>query len=117
MKWLRNFLFLGLSLGLAWAGWSFRSGNADRIDLDLVWLHVHNVEIWWVLVLALAMGLSLGALVVGPAWLRQRLLNRRYRKSIQQLEGEVHRLRSLPLVESFATGREEPAKAASSGQV
>jgi len=97
MRWLRAVLWLGSALGLLWIGWSFRSGNAGVIDLDLVWFRIPRVEVWWALVAAVGTGASLGGLFVGLAWLRQRLLNRRHRKTIQRLEGEVHRLRALPL--------------------
>lgn len=97
MRWLRTVLWLGSALGLLWIGWSFRSGNAGVIDLDLVWFRIPRVEVWWALVAAVFAGATAAGLFVGLAWLRQRLLNRRQRKAIERLEQEVHRLRSLPL--------------------
>jgi len=108
MQWLRTILVLALVLTLLWAGWSFRTGNAGEIDLDLVWLRVPNVAVWWALVGAAAVGASLGAFTVGFAWLRQRILNRRYRRAIERLESEVHQLRSLPLSGSLRAEPSEP---------
>ena len=50
------------------------------------------------------------------AWLRQRLLNRRHRRAIERLEGELHRLRSLPLVGGHGGRFEEPATGPSVGR-
>ncbi|MFO0687570.1 MAG: LapA family protein [Myxococcota bacterium] len=116
MRWLRRFLYGMLALGLIWAGWSFRSGNPGVIDLDLVWIRIPNVAVWWALVMAVAAGAVLGGLVVGFAWLRQRLLNRRHRRAIERLEGELHRLRSLPLVGGHGGRFEEPATGPSVGR-
>jgi hypothetical protein len=79
-------------------GWSFRAGNASTTDLDLIWIRLVDVEIWRVILVALAAGALLGAVLVGFAWLRARLLNRRYRSTIRKLESELHQLRSLPLI-------------------
>jgi hypothetical protein len=114
MQWLRTILVLALVLTLLWAGWTFRAGNAGEIDVDLVWLRVPNVAIWWALVGAAGVGASLGAFTVGFAWLRQRILNRRYRRAIERLESEVHQLRSLPLAGSL---RAEPAPTIRPGSI
>jgi hypothetical protein len=106
MQWLRTVLVLGIALGLIWMGWSFRSGNAEVVDLDLVWFRMQNVPVWWALSLAVLAGALAGGGVGWVAWLRQRLVNRRYRKTIERLESEVHQLRSLPLEGSApASGR------------
>ncbi len=86
--------------GALWLGWSFRAGNAGPIDLDLIWLQIPSIELWWSLVLAAGFGGTIATLVVGFAWLRIRLLNRRYRKAIERLESELHQMRSLPLASS-----------------
>ena len=90
---------LGLAafVGALWLGWAFRAGNSAIIDLDLIWMQVAGVELWRVILVALALGGAIAAVLVGFAWLRARLLNRRYRKTIRRLESELHQLRSLPL--------------------
>ena len=94
---------LAIFIALLWFGWSFRAENATLIDLDLVWLRFSNVELWRVVLVAIGAGAIGSAILVGFAWLRGRLLNRRYRRAIQKLETELHELRSLPL-----TGSEPP---------
>ena len=101
----------GLFVGMLWLGWSFRVGNETPIDLDLVWVRFPNVELWRVILSAIAFGASASALGVGFAWLRSRLLNRRYQRTIRRLESELHELRSLPL-----TGSEPPLVASAPEQ-
>ena len=71
---------------------------------------------------AMALGASVSALFVGFAWLRIRLLNRRYRRVIKRLEAELHEMRSLPLAgsrtelpETLEGGIDEPAVAPGRG--
>ena len=101
----------GLFVGMLWLGWSFRVGNETPIDLDLIWLRFPEVEIWRVILSAMGFGAIASALLVGFAWLRSRLLNRRYQRAIRRLESELHELRSLPL-----TGSEPPLVASAPEQ-
>jgi uncharacterized membrane protein YciS (DUF1049 family) len=103
-------------VGSAWLGGTFRANNSHNIDLDLIWLRVPNVELWWVLIVAMALGAAIASLVVGFAWLRARLLVRKYRKMHRRLEKEVHELRSLPLVGSDPGGSNLDLPAASSSR-
>lgn len=75
----------------------FRERNSNTIDLELVWFRFSGVEVWWALLVAMALGVGLSAIVLGFAWLRSRLLNSRYRRVIKRLESELHEMRSLPL--------------------
>jgi len=91
-------------VGALWGGWTFRASNSRSIDIDLIWIRIPNVELWWVLLIAMAFGAALTLVVVSFAWLRGRLLLRRYRSMNRRLEKEVHELRSLPLVGSEPGG-------------
>jgi hypothetical protein len=95
---------LGAFVGALWGGWTFRANNSLSVDLDLIWIRIPNVELWWVLLVAMVFGAALMLVVVGFAWLRGRLLLRRYRSMNRRLEKEVHELRSLPLVGSEPGG-------------
>ena len=95
---------LAAFVGALWTGWTFRASNSLSIDLDLIWIRIPNVELWWVLLIAMAFGAGLTFVLVGFAWLRGRLLLRRYRSMNRRLEKEVHELRSLPLVGSEPGG-------------
>ena len=91
---------LACFVALLWLGWSFRVGNETPIDLDLIWIRFTQVELWRVILVAIGFGAVVSATCVGFAWLRSRLLNRRYRRAIRRLESELHELRSLPLTGS-----------------
>lgn len=110
MKWVRAGIVSTITLGLLWVGWSFRSGNAGTVDVDLVWARLPGVELWWALSAAVFIGASGGACFVGFAWLRQRILNRRHRTTIARLERELHELRSLPLSGSVRAEADGPVR-------
>jgi uncharacterized membrane protein YciS (DUF1049 family) len=116
MKWLRTGLVSALTLALLLVTWKFRAGNAGAIDVDLVWARLPNVEVWWALSVAVGFGIAIGAFFVGFAWLRQRILNRRYRRAIAKLESEIHQLRSLPLSGSVRAEVDESVRRVSFGQ-
>jgi len=117
MQWFRRTFVLASGLGLLWTAWSFRAGNADVIDVDLVFARLPGVALWQALSLFLASGLLIGGLVAGLGWVRQRLLNRRYRKAIEKLESEVHQLRSLPLSGSVRAETDESVVRGRAGSV
>ncbi len=116
MKWVRVGIVSAMALGLLWVGWSFRSGNAGPVDVDLVWARLPGVALWWALSAAAGLGVLSGTLVVGFAWLRQRILNRRHRATIARLESELHQLRSLPLSGSVRAETDESLRNVRFGQ-
>jgi uncharacterized membrane protein YciS (DUF1049 family) len=99
-------VLIGLFISALWAGWTFRSSNSVPVDLELVWILIPNVELWWVVLGSMAFGAVLATIIVGFAWLRERLLNLRYRRAIKKLETELHEMRSMPLSGSRSAGSE-----------
>jgi len=99
-------LILAAFVGSLWVGWTLRAKNSLSIDLDLIWIRIPNVELWWVLLVAMALGAALTLAVLGFAWLRKSLLLKRARSRVRKLEKEVHELRSLPLVGSEPGGED-----------
>ena len=95
---------LAAFVGSLWTGWTFRASNSLSIDLDLIWIRIPNVELWWVLLVAMGLGAALLLLLISFPWMRRSLLLRKYRSTIRRLEKEVHELRSLPLVGSEPGG-------------
>lgn len=87
-------------------GWMFRDRNSNSIDLELIWFQVSDIEIWWVILVAMALGGGLAVMPLSFAWLRSRLLNMRYRREIKRLESELHEMRSLPLADDQPELRE-----------
>lgn len=107
-------LALALFVAALWIGWTFRAGNAGSVDLDLIWLQLRDVPLWRLVLASVGLGGLLAGSLVGLAWLRVRLLNRRYRSAIRRLESELHQLRSLPLAGSRdAAPGDEPKPARS----
>jgi len=90
-------VLIGLFVGTLWMGWTFRASNSLPVDLELIWVQLPHVELWFIILVAMAVGASLSGLFFGFAWLRQRLLSGRYRRAIRRLEAELHEMRSLPL--------------------
>jgi len=90
-------LVIGLVVGALAFGKLFPDANSTPVDIDLLWVRVPNVEAWLLLLGSMLFGALLATLVVGFAWLKARVLNRRYRKVIKRLESELHQMRSLPL--------------------
>jgi len=107
---------MGLALFVAalWIGWTFRAGNGGSVDLDLIWLQLRDVALWRLVLASVGFGAVLAGSLVGLAWLRARLLNRRYRSAIRRLESELHQLRSLPLAGSRDVALDEEPEAARS---
>ena len=93
-------LILGLVLGVNIVGWMFYSANSAVVTIDLLGFMVLEVSVWKLTLGSFTLGATLVGLVAGFIALRGFELRRRYRKTIRQLESEVHQLRSLPLSDS-----------------
>lgn len=91
-------------VGALWGGWTFRAQNSASTDLDLIWIRIPNLELWWLLLLTTIFGAALATLFVGFSLMRNKLLLRRSRAQVRKLEKEVHELRSLPLLGSEPGG-------------
>ena len=107
---------LGDGAGAAVGGLVFPVGNTGTVDVDLVWARLPGIALWWALSAAAGLGVFVGALFVGFAWLRQRILNRRHRAIIARLESELHQLRSLPLSGSVRAETDESLRPVRVGQ-
>jgi len=93
-------LILGLVLGVNVVGWMFYTANSAVVTIDLLGFMVLEVSVWKLTLGSFALGATLVGLVAGILALRGFELRRRYRKTIRQLESELHQLRSLPLSDS-----------------
>ena len=96
MKTLRRLATLAFFAGAFAVAYQF-GRNAEPVSVSLFRWTTPAAPAW--LVLSLAFGA--GVLVATGLWLfhviRLSLLGRRYRKELAALEGELHKLRNLPL--------------------
>jgi uncharacterized integral membrane protein len=100
---LRRIIAAGVFVLLLVSGWQFAARNAGLIDVDYLFGRAEGASAWLVLLAAFALGALLIAILSGLELIRARMLARRYRKEIGNLESEVHHLRNLPLsVEEMA---------------
>jgi len=60
-------------------------------------MQTHPVPLYWIGLATFLLGLLLGALWVGPGWLRSALARRKQAKRIEQLEIDLDRIRSAAL--------------------
>ncbi len=111
MPWLRRILAAVVVVALIVVVRFFPDHNTARVDIDLLVTQFSAVPLWFALATTFVTGLSAALLVCGLLLLKARLLGRRYRRAIADLESEVHHLRNLPLAtRDFAEtqGDDEP---------
>jgi uncharacterized membrane protein YciS (DUF1049 family) len=75
----------------------FPDHNRTAVDIDLLLASIPGVELWLALLTTFATGVGCALVVSFLFWVRSGMLGRRYRKTISELEAEVHHLRNLPL--------------------
>jgi len=109
MRIVRRLVLLALFVGVLVLGWSFASRNAEPVTVSYVVGEIPSIPLWGVILGSFVAG----ALVAGALSMfevaKQGLVARRYRKTAQGLESEIHQMRNLPLVAADGDG---PAEAA-----
>lgn len=94
---VRRVLLAAIVIALIVAVRVFPDQNDGRIDIDLLLTHIEGVSLWLALVATFAGGALVAFAVSSLLLIKARLVGRRYRKAIRDLETEVHHLRNLPL--------------------
>jgi hypothetical protein len=92
-------VFVGLLVG----GWYFAARNSTPIIVHHPAGAFGEVQLWVALLVAFGFGVSVTTVVSVVRGARIRLVSRRYRKLVENLQAEVHQLRSLPLSDQPAT--------------
>ena len=110
-------VLLGLLAGAVVLGRVFPSANETLVDLDLIAIRIEQVAIWALTLAAFGAGIALTALIATFLWLRGLVLRRRYRKTITQLEKELHEMRSMPLADAKGSPAVPPVEASAGAKV
>ena len=104
MRIVWTLLGLGLFVGALTLGWNFRALNEALIDIDLIWVQLVGIELWRVLLAALALG---ALLILAPLlllWLRTKMVSNRYRKLVRKLERKSTSCEACPSWAATRTG-------------
>jgi len=110
MRILRRLLLLAVFVGVLVLGWSFASHNATPVTIHYVAGELPEVPLWAVMLGAFGLGALVAALFSMFEVAKQGLVARRYRKTAEGLESEIHQMRNLPLVASDEEGASTPAE-------
>ena len=103
MRLVRRLLAIVVFVGLLIAGWQFAARNAQPVPVYFPGGEFAARALWVVLLVAFGSGVVLASLVAMVRGAQIRLVSRRYRKLADNLQAEVHQLRSLPLSEQPQT--------------
>ena len=105
---LAGTVFAALLVG----GWSFAARHTQPVRVDYLFGATGEISLWMALLGAFLLGASLAAGLCLLQLGRVGLLVRRYRRTVRQLERELHELRNLPLAAEGGRLPPEPAEAA-----
>ena len=99
-------------------GWQFAASNSQRVAIFYLWGSIEDVPLWAVMVAAFGLGAAAVFVLGLYPYTRLGMVARRYRRTVNDLESEVHQLRNLPLStdEPPDAGSDEPVAALPSPQ-
>ena len=112
MQIVRRLLMLAVFVGILVLGWRFASSNATPVPVNYVVGELPNVPLWAVILGSFGAGALVAGLFSLFELTKQGLVARRYRKTAEGLESEIHQMRNLPLVanDEPAPGSESPSE-------
>jgi uncharacterized integral membrane protein len=114
MRLLRRLLWVAFFAALLYVGWRFPTENAETISISYLAGTFEGVPVWVALIVAFVAGAVLATLVSWWSVAKLKLTARRYRKTVNDLEAEVHQLRNLPLSDTSGAAA-PPAEELESG--
>ena len=97
MRMVRRVFWIAVFVGTLVLGWRFAAANGSGVAIDYLWGITPELNLWAVLLASFGAGAACAALAAFLRVTQLRLVARRYRKAVRQLESEVHQLRNLPL--------------------
>lgn len=115
MRIVRRLFFLAVFVGILVLGWSFASNNAEPVTVSYVVGVLPPTPLWAVVLCSFVAGAAVAGLLSLFELTKQGLVARRYRKTAEGLESEIHQMRNLPLVSDDDAGGESRAADERSG--
>ena len=115
MRIIRRLVLLALFLGILVLGWSFASRNAEPVAVNYVAGELAAVPLWAVILVSFSLGAVAAGVMSMFELAKQGLVARRYRKTAEGLESEIHQMRNLPLVAADSDSEEAAVPSERSG--
>ncbi|MGE4609767.1 MAG: LapA family protein [Myxococcota bacterium] len=100
----RRLISLVVFVALLVGGWYFAANNSESVVVRYPGGVSGEFRMWVALAGTFGVGVVLTALIAIYRGARMRLVMRRYRKMLDDLQAEIHQLRNLPLEDSPAAG-------------
>ncbi len=97
MRTVRRLMVAALFVAVWYFGWRFAAENSSTVSIHFLAGQLEGVAVWMALICAFAGGAVLTGAAMTLVMARTKLVARRYRKTVQGLEAELHQLRNLPL--------------------
>jgi uncharacterized integral membrane protein len=98
MRIVRRLVLLAVVVGILVLGWGFASRNAEPVTVHYLVGVRPDVPLWVVMLGSFGLGAAVAGVLSLFELAKQGLVARRYRKTAEGLESEIHQMRSLPLV-------------------
>jgi uncharacterized integral membrane protein len=115
MRIVRRLVLLAVFVGILVLGWTFGSRNSEPVAVSYVFGELPAVPLWAVVLGSFCAGAAVAGVLSLFELTKQGLVARRYRKTAEGLESEIHQMRNLPLVASDEEGGEARATDERSG--
>jgi uncharacterized integral membrane protein len=98
MRIVRRLFLLAVFVGILVLGWSFASHNAEPVTVSYVVGALPPAPAWAVILCSFVAGAAVAGVLSLFELTTQGLVARRYRRTAEGLESEIHQMRNLPLV-------------------
>jgi len=108
MRIVRRLFLLAVFVGILVLGWAFASRNAEPVAVSYVLGELPPMPVWAVVLTSFVAGAVVAGVLSLFELTKQGLVARRYRKTAEGLESEIHQMRNLPLVGADDAGGEGP---------
>lgn len=112
MRIVRRLFLTALLVGAFYLAFQFITSNSQTVPVHYVFGTLPEVPLWSVILASFGTGAVLAGLLSLYELAKQGFVARRYRKTAEGLESEIHQMRNLPLVteDEAATAAAPPSE-------